>query len=323
MVEAETEAAQGKINEVKTGLDNIDGSTATGTADVNGQPAQEELTSASANLARYGTQIGTATADANSQPAKTAISSATTFLGAYASLTGTARVDGNNLPAKASIDGAFYALRDWGRAQAAAQARADIADVLSKVPQARAALRSLDGYVAQTYVKTIYTTIRREVAVHLDSTADRNPIYGATGGFVSGDRIRKFGVGGLVTGPGSGTSDSILAWLSNGEAVTRARAVDYWGLAMMRAINGSDITGVRAALAAKGLAAGGVAGSPTAYTSNQYLTTQSAAAPSLAGLSIVGTLDTPFGPAQIRGVVRDEMRTAGRASARTVTQGGR
>ena len=41
--------------------------------------------------------------------------------------------------------------------------------------------------------------------------------------------------GGLVTGPGTGTSDSIPARLSNGEAVMTARAVVDWGpvLSMM------------------------------------------------------------------------------------------
>jgi hypothetical protein len=43
--------------------------------------------------------------------------------------------------------------------------------------------------------------------------------------------------GGYVRGPGSGTSDSILARLSNGEFVMRARAVDRWGPAFLSALN--------------------------------------------------------------------------------------
>ena len=42
--------------------------------------------------------------------------------------------------------------------------------------------------------------------------------------------------GGLVTGPGTGTSDSIPAMLSNGEAVMTAQAVNDWG-AMLSAMN--------------------------------------------------------------------------------------
>lgn len=45
-----------------------------------------------------------------------------------------------------------------------------------------------------------------------------------------------FSEGGLVTGPGSGTSDSIPAMLSNGEAVMTAQAVNDWG-AMLSAMN--------------------------------------------------------------------------------------
>lgn len=46
----------------------------------------------------------------------------------------------------------------------------------------------------------------------------------------------KYASGGLVTGPGSGTSDSIPAMLSNGEAVMTAQAVNDWG-AMLSAMN--------------------------------------------------------------------------------------
>ena len=46
----------------------------------------------------------------------------------------------------------------------------------------------------------------------------------------------KYGSGGLVTGPGTGTSDSIPAMLSNGEAVMTAQAVNDWG-AMLSAMN--------------------------------------------------------------------------------------
>ncbi|MFK5257385.1 phage tail tape measure protein [Propionibacterium freudenreichii] len=47
--------------------------------------------------------------------------------------------------------------------------------------------------------------------------------------------------GGMITGPGTGTSDSILMMLSNGEFVQRARAVDYYGPAFMHALNSLSI----------------------------------------------------------------------------------
>ena len=46
-----------------------------------------------------------------------------------------------------------------------------------------------------------------------------------------------FAAGGVVRGPGSGTSDSILARLSNGEFVMRAAAVQHWGAGMLAAMN--------------------------------------------------------------------------------------
>lgn len=60
----------------------------------------------------------------------------------------------------------------------------------------------------------------------------------ANGGFPAG--LPKFAHGRTPTifrGPGSGTSDSILARVSNGEAITRARAVRYYGPKMLDDIN--------------------------------------------------------------------------------------
>jgi hypothetical protein len=48
---------------------------------------------------------------------------------------------------------------------------------------------------------------------------------------------RQFASGGYVRGPGSGTSDSIMARLSNGEFVMRAAAVDRWGPQFLHALN--------------------------------------------------------------------------------------
>ncbi len=48
-----------------------------------------------------------------------------------------------------------------------------------------------------------------------------------------------FAQGGLVTGPGTGTSDSIVARVSNGEAIMTAQAVNDWG-AVLSAMNVSS-----------------------------------------------------------------------------------
>ncbi|WP_345779456.1 hypothetical protein [Thermomonas sp. S9] len=69
--------------------------------------------------------------------------------------------------------------------------------------------------------------------------------------------IKKFAAGGYVTGPGTGTSDSIPARLSAGEYVVRAAAVQRVGVAFLDAINGMQAPpawdGQRLAFAAGGL----------------------------------------------------------------------
>ena len=53
--------------------------------------------------------------------------------------------------------------------------------------------------------------------------------------------IKKFAVGGLVSGPGSATSDSVPARLSAGEYVVRAAAVRQVGVAFLDSINGLSV----------------------------------------------------------------------------------
>lgn len=47
----------------------------------------------------------------------------------------------------------------------------------------------------------------------------------------------RMAIGGLFSGPGTGTSDSILAMVSNGEYIHREKAVSYYGTEFMDAIN--------------------------------------------------------------------------------------
>ena len=61
---------------------------------------------------------------------------------------------------------------------------------------------------------------------------------GATGDASTYTGAQGFATGGHVRGPGSGTSDSILARLSNGEYVMRAAAVQQYGTALLDRMNG-------------------------------------------------------------------------------------
>lgn len=81
--------------------------------------------------------------------------------------------------------------------------------------------------------------------------------------------------GGEVVGPGTATSDSIPAMLSNGEFVVRAAAVDHYGLSTLHALN------------AKKLATGGGVGRASASAA-RYTVPDTASSPS------------PFSPASIR-----------------------
>ena len=58
-----------------------------------------------------------------------------------------------------------------------------------------------------------------------------NPAFtAATGGFFNGrDITHRYASGGMVSGPGTGTSDSILARLSNGEFVSDANTTSFFG----------------------------------------------------------------------------------------------
>lgn len=65
---------------------------------------------------------------------------------------------------------------------------------------------------------------------------------------IGGQQATPYATGGLVTGPGSATSDSIPALLSNGEYVMRAAAVQRYGTAFMGQLNSLQVGGGPSAL---------------------------------------------------------------------------
>jgi hypothetical protein len=114
----------------------------------------------------------------------------------------------------------------------AAQIRAQIVSIIAAIQQAIAAAARLRAAAAAS--SSSRSTTRNE---------------------------RTFARGGHVRGPGSGTSDSIPAWLSNGEFVIRAAAVRRYGLDFLRAINGMA-AGASLKNAIPGFAAGGLVNLP-------------------------------------------------------------
>ncbi len=82
--------------------------------------------------------------------------------------------------------------------------------------------------------------------------------------------ILAMNTGGRVVGPGSGTSDSILARLSNGEFVQRAAAVRSFGSEFMEAVNNIDPSRALGILSERlgteGFASGGIINSLGSFT---------------------------------------------------------
>ena len=66
-------------------------------------------------------------------------------------------------------------------------------------------------------------------------SSDLTTIYQSGGGSAVG--VIRRASGGLVSGPGSSTSDSISAQLSNGEYVVRASAVSKYGVDFFNSLN--------------------------------------------------------------------------------------
>lgn len=106
----------------------------------------------------------------------------------------------------------------------------------------------------------------------------------ASGGLIGGDILPAAG-GGLISGPGTETSDSILARLSAGEYVVRAAAVSHFGAGVFHALN--NLTVPRFAVG--GLNTGIPrlsAPSPVLAMSNQRVLTLNIEGRSFSGLSI-------------------------------------
>lgn len=74
----------------------------------------------------------------------------------------------------------------------------------------------------------------------MQAEADKNAItvpVTPVGAGTTGNQAPQLAGGGQIRGPGTGTSDSVLAWLSNGEYVLRAQAAKHYGLGFLNQIN--------------------------------------------------------------------------------------
>ncbi|WP_411090787.1 PspA/IM30 family protein [Streptomyces sp. 049-1] len=114
------------------------------------------------------------------------------------------------------------------------------------------ALKALDGDNAST---TVTNRIVTEYVTKYLTGRSQHDITGATGGQFTGRRFKRgrgYSSGGRVRGPGTPTSDDVFApWLAVDEYVTRASAVDHYGVDLFDALNNKalPVPVARAALA--------------------------------------------------------------------------
>lgn len=113
---------------------------------------------------------------------------------------------------------------------------------------------NLYKFVADDIVPLIVKSIQNALA-QLTKAAANAVNFGGTfsGSGSSSSAPQTHATGGHIRGAGSGTSDSILSWLSNGEFVVKTAAVRRYGLGFMHALNSMR-------LPKSGFSLGGMAG---------------------------------------------------------------
>jgi phage tail tape-measure protein len=118
---------------------------------------------------------------------------------------------------------------------------------LAKIKEMQATVEQLEMRLsAEDKATPVLNAIQRELAAIKDKTVTVTVKYRKVGdGMATGGLVQAFAQGGQawrrivgkVTGPGTGTSDSIFAKLSNGEFVIRAAAVRKFGASFFEALN--------------------------------------------------------------------------------------
>lgn len=119
---------------------------------------------------------------------------------------------------------------EMGLTKDAAKALADKYGLIPQKVATKVAVNKAEALAAIADVKAAIASIPSVKNVKVDVRSGSQ----GTGG---GRRTTDMATGGHVRGPGSGTSDSIPARLSNGEYVVKARSVRKYGTRMLGAIN--------------------------------------------------------------------------------------
>jgi len=101
----------------------------------------------------------------------------------------------------------------------------------------------------------------------VQETLDENLVFLRWGNSAPpGAEAPAFASGGQIRGPGTGTSDSILSWLSNGEYVIRAAAAKYYGMNLLDSLNNMRLPRFAAGGLVRTVTAGAGAGAAASGT---------------------------------------------------------
>lgn len=154
------------------------------------------------------------------------------------------------------LDAAWNALKSagssvWGAISAAAatawntikQSAADLGSFVSNaltgaIDLIKSAWTAATDFISSSVDKVISSiqSVINSISNAISKAAEFVGLGGGSGGN-SGSADAAFASGGYVRGPGTATSDSIRAWLSNGEFVVRAAAVRKYGREFLAALN--------------------------------------------------------------------------------------
>jgi hypothetical protein len=115
---------------------------------------------------------------------------------------------------------------------------------LGSIAAVNRAMNAINGKVARTWT---YHEIRTNYSTSHSVSGGKSvhDMVGATGGLYTGKGTGfRYADGGLVRGPGTGTSDDVPApWLSNGEFVMKKAAVDKYGEKFLQRLNDGQVEG--------------------------------------------------------------------------------
>lgn len=113
-------------------------------------------------------------------------------------------------------------------------------NVPSVAAAAASALAAINGRTATTYIRTVHTT---EGGPSGMAAGGHVADYARTLRLAGGGSLTRaaWPAGGIVTGPGTPTSDSVPAMLSRREFVVRAAAVEHYGPPLLHALNAKRV----------------------------------------------------------------------------------